>query len=242
MQEMMNEREEQTEQELWSSLVSNLQLTKCRESDAHFKDEIEKNRATLTIQPKFGGSRIQTSSSFIFEKNPVTGKVDLDYCSRKRNEKDQRKIYQNCTHFGIVFDEFEGTVIELTSEFSDSSFYLHCGFKRSYNLGVIMNSINRLIDTVLNENTCEAPLLIANNLNQESYEYQPSSSSVFPLCQIEYNDHKNDTTSVTSKSRGHYDSKIKFLRHNRCLNHMGESNHTESNLYMGAIMTAYAIN
>lgn len=239
---MMNEREEQIDQGLRSSLTSNLQLTKCRESDAHFIDEIEKNRITLTIQPKFGGSRIQTSSSFIFEKNSVTGKVDLDYCSRKRNEKDQRKVYLNCTYFGTVFDEFEGTVMELTSEFSDSSFYLHCGFKQSYNLGIIINSVNRLIDTVLNENTCGASLLIANNLNQESYEYQPSSSSVFPLCHIVCEDHKNNTTSVTGKSRGRHDSEIKFQRQNRCLNNMGESNHAECNLYTGAIMTAYSIN
>jgi hypothetical protein len=234
MPEMMNEIEEKTRGQ-WSwkkSLMKSLYPTKCGEGITHFKDETEKYKISLTIQPKpLIGSPIQSSTSFVFEKNPITGKVDLDYCSESRNEKDLRRTFQNCTNFRIVFDENEGTIIELTSEHSDSSFNLHYNFKRSYDLKVIVNSINRLIETVLNENI----------LDQESCEYQLSSSAVFPLCHILFRDHKNGTTSVTrdfNVSQRRYDYHLSNMSDIECTNYF--SNYAESELYMGPIMTAYA--
>jgi hypothetical protein len=194
--------------------------TKC----AHFKDEIEdKNRVTLIIEPQNCGYRTQHSTSFIFEKDPKTGKVDLDYCSQSLNENDRRKTFRNCTHFGMVSDEIEGAIIELTSEFSDSSFYLHCYFKQSY-IGIIVNSINRLIETVLNGDIENQSLLIANNLNQESC----ASGSVFPLCHIL----DSDLTSVIRNSGG-------IPRYIKCVTTV--SNYAESSFDMVPIMTAYAI-
>lgn len=139
-----------------------------------FKDEIEKNQVNFIIQHNFLGGSL---TYFSFKKNSTTGKVDLDLCSRLRNKRDKMKTFENCTHCGILFDGTGGTLIELTSEFSDYSFYLRCIFKQTYNLGVVVDSINRLIETVLNENQ-----LIVNNLNQELCECQLSSSIVFPLC------------------------------------------------------------
>lgn len=250
---MMND-EEQTKRGLWSSLMNNLYPAKCGESDTHFINEIEKNKISLMIQPKPSGVSLGLSSSlFIFEKNPVTGKVDLDYRSQKRNEKDQKRTFQNCTHFGITFDEVEGTMIELTSEFSDSSFHLGCNLKRSYNLGDIVNSINRLIKNVLNKDICrDQSQLIANRLNQRSCEYpndlnqesceQPLSSSVFPLLHILCSEPKDESFSGISNLRrsGSYGYRSPNKRNNRKFPLNQVSNHAESEVFVGSIMPAYA--
>jgi hypothetical protein len=66
----MNQKEG-TEQGGWNLLWS---ILKWR--NMHFKDEIEENRVSLFIHPRqLGRFQIQISSSFSFEKNPMTGKV-----------------------------------------------------------------------------------------------------------------------------------------------------------------------
>jgi hypothetical protein len=237
MHGITSQKEEQTRQGLWSSLISSLYQTNYGESITHFKDEIEKNKVSLTIKHCRIG--MLSLSSFIFEKNLLTGKVDLDYCSRTRNEKDQRKMFRNCTQFRTVFDEIEGTAIELTSELCDSSFYLYSNFKRSHNLGFIVNSINRLIETVLNEDVCGSQPQL--DLIQESFTCQPSSPAVFPLCHILYRDREIGATSVTREynlSLRRYEYTFSSKCFAVCTNYV--SNYAEAEFYTKNIMTAYA--
>jgi hypothetical protein len=139
----MNQNEE-TEQGGWNSLWSILQ---CR--DMHFKDEIEKNRVSLFIHPKrFGCSQIQISSSFSFEKNLMTGKVDLTYCSRKLYEKESRKTFQNCTRFGLA-GTGDSIVFEVNCECCDSLLFPHWDLRLSpFNHRIVLHSMNQLIESV----------------------------------------------------------------------------------------------
>jgi hypothetical protein len=87
-----------------------------------------------------------------------------------------------------------------------------------------VNSINRLIDTVLNENLCgDHPQLIANNLNQELCECQLSSSAVFPLCHILFKDQRGGTVPV---SQGRFEYNFLNTCDDTCANDI--SNYAES--------------
>jgi hypothetical protein len=160
----------------WNLLMRSLNPWK--KCDIRFEDDIENKKVSLHIEPKcFGGLKTQTWSSFVFEKNSQTSKVDLKYCSLEPDGKRTRRTFRNCTHFGIADYEREGILFELTSEFCDSLFGISWNifFISLFNQKFIVDSVNKLIETVLNENICED---------------QPSSTAAYPLCHIQYTGHE----------------------------------------------------
>jgi hypothetical protein len=113
-----------------SSLSSLIPFHHIEEGIIHCKDEIEIcSRLSFKVKPQCLGYK---SHSFIFEKNVETGVVDLTYCSRKPFGKREIKIFKNCTHFGIADPTAEEKVLELTTESCETSFFLHCSFKLSF--------------------------------------------------------------------------------------------------------------
>lgn len=218
----------------WSVLSSLNPFKNGREGDIRFKDDIEKQKVSLCIDSKskyFGGAQMQTS--FFFKKNRETGKVDLTYYSRNPCEVDKKLLYRNCTYFGIANYENDGTVFELTSEVSDSSFFLYCNIKRSFNRKAVVNSVNKLIETVLNENICEnEPALIETVLNEDICEDQPSSAEVYPLCHIQSRERKKNIPSWTME----YPSMICYSRCKNKITNYAESDSSPNCYISGAIV------
>jgi hypothetical protein len=141
--------------------------------DIHFEDESETySRVSFYTEPQWFGHKCH---SFIFEKNPQTGVVDLTYCSRKLFGKGMKRIFKDCTHFGIAeLNNNKELVLELTAASCEFSFCLHSIFKLSFD--AILNSVNKLIKTVHNEGNWEA---------------QNLSVIVYPLCNILFREQKD---------------------------------------------------